>query len=159
MPNPLLRALSPLSCGTAARTMARLRQACSCPLAAPGGTWHLEASSGGRGGWGWALASPASPGAPAPLGPPVRTCLPVDQGGRRGWSDGLATPGQDQDARRAIQASLWGGGWVSMSAWQCAVCSWQAIRHARSMSASSPTAGEEWRGGGGSCPLPPPWSN
>jgi len=52
---------------------------------------------------------------------------------------------------RAIQASLSVGEWVSM-----AVCSWQAIRHARSMGGSSPMAGEEWREGGARAP---PWVN
>ena len=90
--HPLLRALCPLSCD-AARAMARLRQACSCPLAFGAPRRLLEASSGGGGG-GWRRlglghglpsASPASPSLALPtepLGPPLCTCLPVDQGGR-----------------------------------------------------------------------------
>ena len=62
---------------------------------------------------------------------------------------------RSQDARSRPrprrQASLWGGGWVSR-----AVCSWQAIRHAKRVGGSSPTAGEEWKEGGVRAS---PWAN
>ena len=72
--------------------MARLRQASSCPLAAPGGSWLLEANSGSRGGWGRALASHASlPLALLSLwGPHTAPVCLSTRGGRGGWSDGLS---------------------------------------------------------------------
>ena len=60
-----------------------------------------------------------------------------------GW--GWQRQARAERGRRACQGP--GREWVSR-----AVCSWQAIRHARSMGGSSSMAGEEWKEGGGSCP-------
>ena len=71
-----------------------------------------------------------------------------------GWP--RATRGQDERTRRACQWEAVGewesgesGEWVSRAV---AVGSWQAIRHARRMGGSLPTAGEEWREGGDRAP-------
>ena len=90
-PTPSPRALSPLSCGTrdgAPATGLQLPAGDLWSLEAPRGSWLLEASSWGKGGWGWALASPASPSQALPSlrgqGPPRHTYLPPSTGGEEG---------------------------------------------------------------------------
>ena len=130
----------------AARAMARLRQACSCPLATPGGSWRPAQG---------AKEAEAGPRPPLPLprwrswasGAPTLHLSACRTGGEEGveqWA-GHAGPGW------ARQASLSVGERVSR-----AVASWQAIRRAGRMGGSSPMAGEEWREGGARAP---PWAN
>ena len=144
--------------------MARRAAGLQLPVGDP---WRLQEPGGQRSGgaeeagWGLGHGLPclSLAGAPEPLGPPRCISLPVDQGGRKGWSDELATPGQDQDqdAGRAVvrfrraPVAVAVGRRVGQQG-SVAVCPWQAIRRARRVGASFPTAGEEWREGGDRAP-------
>ena len=100
----------------------------------------MPAQGAERGSWGWALASLASPSLAllslrGPHNLHLSACRKWGEGGLERWI-GHDRPG------RARQASLPLREWVSR-----AVCSLQAIRHARSMGDSS-----QVERGGGSCP-------
>ena len=106
-PPPSPRSLSPLLRHARWRACGRPAVAHWRPLEAHGGQLRGQR----RLGLGPGLPCLSLAGAPEPLGPPICTCLPVDQGGRRDWSDGLATTGQGGRMGRACQGE-------SGSAWQ-----------------------------------------
>eukprot|EP00967_Tisochrysis_lutea_P037437 scaffold45006_cov29-Tisochrysis_lutea.AAC.3 len=105
----------------AARAMARLRQACSCPRATLGGSLEVEASSssGGRGRWELGLGPCLPPclslaGGPEPQWPPLA-------GGERRLKRraGHGRPGR-ASYRRACQGESESGGLSVCS------CSWRS---------------------------------
>ena len=126
-PPPSPRSLSPLLRHARWRACGRPAAALWRSLEAPGGQLRGQR----RLGLGPGLPCLSLAGAPEPLGPPLCTCLPVDQGGRGGWSDGLAPTGPDERLGRACgegsgsigqsppgRPSGLPGGWVVPPPWQ-----------------------------------------
>ena len=108
------------------------------PLAAPEGSWRPAQGAEETGVGPWSPLPLPRWRSWAPWAPILHlfACRTWGEGGLERWA-GHDRPGS------AKQASLPPREWVSR-----AVGSWQAIRRARSMGGSSPTAGEEWREGG-----------
>ena len=95
LPFSALPLLSP-----AARAMACLRQACSCLLAPPGGSWRPAQGAEEAGVGPWPPLPLSLAGDPEPLGPPICIYLPVEQGGRGVGAMGCGHEGpRGQDAR------------------------------------------------------------